>query len=403
MHITEVDEFYRDIFYSEDKAIIPLIASVILGVHVDVEKIWLMLVAGSSGGKSELVNMTLGSPNVHAISELSENALLSGMPDKKGEQPKSFLHQLGDRGTIAMKDFTSMLSQNPQTKERILGQFREVYDGHLERKVGNGKELVWKGHVNLLAGVTEAIYNPGEGALDKGMRFLVYLIEQPDSIEGRIKMTERALENLPYIKERRQMLEDKFTAYIEEMMFKLPDTLPPIKDKALRTELIELAEFASKAMSTTYRNYRGQMELDHSHTLPMRMSQQLFSLYQMFQMMFGEDDVPEYMVDALYKIALDSIPKTRRVILQMLTEHQSVEAFSVADELGYSQDVVASWLQDLAVLRVINRYKVGERERYKLPDNYRKMFSRVRKIKMTDDELVRDDGIMDEDSLARSF
>ena len=68
------------------------------------------------------------------------------------------LRKIGDHGTLVIKDFTSILSADRNTRACVLAAIREVYDGRWERNVGTdgGQTLTWTGRIVIVAAVTTA-------------------------------------------------------------------------------------------------------------------------------------------------------------------------------------------------------------------------------------------------------
>jgi ABC-type lipoprotein export system ATPase subunit len=83
---------YQAIYYLEDTAIIPLLCAVVLSNRMMGDPVWLMVVGGSSSGKTELLNMITGIQKyVTEISMLTSNTFLSGMKAGKGGEPSLLL------------------------------------------------------------------------------------------------------------------------------------------------------------------------------------------------------------------------------------------------------------------------------------------------------------------------
>src|SRR5690606_10774381 len=78
-------------------------------------------------------------------------------------------------GLLLVKDFTSILSETPATRNELLAILREVFDGHIERAVGTrANVLAWAGKLGFLSGVTEEIEQHRTTIAIMGDRF-VYL------------------------------------------------------------------------------------------------------------------------------------------------------------------------------------------------------------------------------------
>jgi hypothetical protein len=97
------------------------------------DPVWLLLVAGASTAKTETVSQLKTCPRVHEVSTLtSEAALLSATKrdEKAHDATGGLLEQIGERGVLIIKDFTSILSIHPSTRGPLLAALREIYDGY---------------------------------------------------------------------------------------------------------------------------------------------------------------------------------------------------------------------------------------------------------------------------------
>jgi hypothetical protein len=131
----------------------------------------------------------------------------------------------------------------------------------------------------------------------------------------------------------------------------------------------------------------------------MRMLDQLVALAQVFTIMYGE--LNEQLVNGLFKIALDSIPKQKRLSLRELATYETVTTKSLAVTLGYETDVARMWLQDLSVLGLVNRLPpatVGEPDRWQLKDNYKKLMIEYDGIVAKNEALTVDSDYYSEES-----
>ena len=102
------------------------------------DPLWLLIVAGPGGAKTETVQALAGA-GAHVTSTIaSEGALLSATPRRERNKKATggLLRKIGDRGVLVIKDFTSILSADRNTRASVLAAIREVYDGRWERNVG---------------------------------------------------------------------------------------------------------------------------------------------------------------------------------------------------------------------------------------------------------------------------
>src|SRR5262249_16606150 len=90
---------------------------------------WVPLVSGSGATKTETVQTLTGAGALITSTISSKGALLSGSP-KKDQSPGAtggLLRQLGDRGILVIKDFTSILAANVNLRGEVLAALREIH------------------------------------------------------------------------------------------------------------------------------------------------------------------------------------------------------------------------------------------------------------------------------------
>jgi hypothetical protein len=97
-----------------------------------------LVVGGSGAAKTETVAPLTGAGAVTISTITGEAALLSGTPAKSRAKHATggLLRKVGPSGLLVVKDFTSILSMNRDTRALVLAALREIYDGHWTRNVG---------------------------------------------------------------------------------------------------------------------------------------------------------------------------------------------------------------------------------------------------------------------------
>jgi hypothetical protein len=386
--IQDIKNEYRKIFYLEDDFVIDLLVATVISTYLPCDNIWTLIVGGSSSGKSELINIFFKLKFVHQISDMTENTLLSGMAT--GDTEASFLKRMGPLGCIAMKDFTSILSMRQEKASIIMGQLREVYDGYIEKKTGNGRNPMWAGKATFIGGVTEAIYNASDESASMGRRNILYTLPPQDRKKtARMSQANKADGSK---KEKITEIQEMVRDYVNDMVINLPNELPRI-DESFMEELIDLADFSTHARTPTSRNYKGTMTLVQSLEMPMRMLDQLVALAQVFAIMYG-GELSQELKNGLFKVALDSIPKQKRLALKELARYNTVTTKGLAIELKYDTETARQWLQDLNVLALIDRLpplQAAQPDRWQLKDPYKELMIKYDHVESVKEDLHLED------------
>jgi hypothetical protein len=391
MTLQHIKDLYKRTFYlSEgDDILIDLLCAIALGVHTKSDPIWLLIIGASSSGKSEFVNTLGGMDYSWQVSNLTDNTFLSGMGGSDGQE-KSLLHKMGENALLLMKDYTSILSMKDDKKTVILGQMREIFDKYITKKTGNGRDVEWRGKINFVGACTDSIYFGDSEDASMGYRTINYIMPVADR-KIRIKKAKRASQNLSDMEDKREAIKTAFTTFLTEKKIKL-DTILPALPEELVDELIPIADFSSQMRTATRRNYRGELELVPSFDEPMRMSQQILLLAQLF-IYINDGVLKEEHRRALVKVALDSIPKTRRMTLKILATYRRITKKGLAQMLGYPTDTVGVWLEDLNVIGGCTRVNEGSgADLWAIAPEFRKIMIGFDQITELDIDLVGTEG-----------
>lgn len=384
MTLKEITELYNKTFYMEDPAVLPLIASIVVGSKLKTPAVWAYIIGPSSGGKSELINAFSKVKFCTQVSDLTTNTFLSGMSNQNHET--SLLKRLGMNFVILMKDFTTILSKSQETQEAVIAQMREIYDGHMTKEVGTGKRLEWgpNGKATFIMASTEAIYAAQDKFADMGTRAINYVLKPQD----RILTTKRALKNNNKLVKAQAEIQDAMAQFIADKVAGLPEELPEISEE-LEDQIIEVANFSSICRSVVKRDYRGEKSLALSAEMPMRMAKQLLAISQ--QMRYINDgEFPDEFKQAVFKTGFDSIPKQRRIVLEVLAKYQRVDVSGVADRINYNPQRAREWIEDLNMFGVCNRIKGKNKEYWELKDEYRQVMIKYFGIVPVDENLEGD-------------
>lgn len=366
--LKEITETYKKTFYTNDDASIALIAAILVGSKLKVPPTWVHIIGPTSGGKSTLLEAFSRVPFVTQLSDITTNTFLSGMSSNTHET--SLLLRLGPDFTIFMKDFTTILSKGDDIQEAIIAQMREIYDGSIVKETGNGKSLRWpsdgsKGHATFIMAVTEAIFSMQDKFSDMGTRAINYVLLPQD----RKATTKRALRNNQGLEADMLNIQIEFGEFVMDRIRSLPESLPYVDDE-LEDDIIEVGDFAAICRSIVKRDYKGVKNLALSAEMPMRMSKQLLIIAQLFAFING-GVLEDHLKKAVFKTALDSIPKQRRLILETLARYNRVSIGGLSDAINYPPDRCKEWMEDLQMFDVVRRIKANQRQYWAIKEEYR--------------------------------
>ena len=398
--IEDIKRKLQEYFVLSDPGIVDLVLATFIANRLSTVEapVWLLLVAESSGGKTELIDMFSWLSRdeyklAYHISDLSPQTFISGMQNSGTET--SLLHKINGR-MVFIKDFTTILQKNKEARKEILSQFREIYDGEFNKDFGTGKSVHWKGRLGIIAGLTPPALEIMTMYGGMGERFVAYAMKQPTDKELSVAMKANYSKDLRGIKAE---IGEMVASYVSKMVLLAEKATHD--DQQLSDELFDelnlVAQFATKA--------RSQMNVDMRTREPIgmpsterfpRFVKQLQSVAKAFYLMNGGKELMQHQKDVLYKIALDSVPRIRRALLQLMTKHKNISTSAAAARFGFTTPVMRGELSQLASLQIVQRIPSGGRgneDAWRLINRHRDFMARFDGIKMQDDDLFEEDDV----------
>lgn len=353
--LAEVVEVFERWLNLDDLAPLYAVLGTYAGNLLDGDPIWLMIVAGSGRGKSEIASSLSGLDNVRASSSLSgEAALLSGTAakDRTSSATGGLLREIGEHGLLVLKDFTSILSMHREARSQVLAALREIFDGYWARLVGGegGRRLEWRGKCGLVAGSTSAIDAAHAVISQMGERFLMVRLPEGD----RDELARRALEQVGLEPIMRAELTEAVRGLFDHGLPRQPS---PLCDRDQR-RIIDLAGLVSRARSPVQRDYQGEIDLVLDPEAPTRLSKCLAGL-RLGLSAIGLSDEAAWTV--VVRVGLDSIPKLRRSVMDALAAAEGqMTTSAVAVAVAHPTRTTQRALEDLEAHHIVERTAGGE-------------------------------------------
>jgi hypothetical protein len=249
------------------------------------------------------------------------------------------------RGLLVIKDVTSILSMNRDTRAAVLAAVREVHDGRWERNVGTdgGRTLSWTGRIVIVGAVTTAWDRAHDVVASMGDRFVIVRM---DSTTGRIHAGRGACRNTGD----ETRMRDELAAVVGGVLATVdPDhafTLTPDEE----TRVVAAADVVTLARTGVDYDYRGDVIDAHAPEMPTRFAKQLV------QMMRGATAIGLTRSAALrlaIRCARDSMPPLRLAILDDVARHPRSQTRDVRRRLEKPRTTVDRQLQSLHMLGVL--------------------------------------------------
>jgi hypothetical protein len=335
-----------------DLDVLHVVLAVAAGNQLDGDPAWLLVVAGSGSAKTETLMPleTIGATVVSSIA--SEGALLSATSKRETTDAATggLLRSIGERGVLVIKDFTTILSQNRDTRATVLAALREVFDGRWTRFVGTdgGQTLEWAGRLVVIGAVTTAWDQAHAVVSEMGDRFVLVRF---DTTRHRAQSSRRALGNTGNEVTMRRELGNAVKAAV---------TVDPTADLTLNeTEtaaLIIVADTVTLARTAVIRDSQGNVVDAHAPEMPTRFAKQLAQVAR------GAIAIGLPRGDALrlaLRVARDSLPPLRRMLLVDLAAHPASLVADVRKRLNKPRTTVDRELQALHMLNVVTLDEVN--------------------------------------------
>jgi hypothetical protein len=310
------------------------------------DPLWLLVVSGPGNAKTETVQALSGAGAYVTSTIASEGALLSATPRRERNKNATggLLRKIGDRGVLVIKDVTSILSADRNTRASVLAAIREIYDGLWQRNVGTdgGQTLTWTGRIVIVGAVTAAWDSAHAVIAAMGDRFVLI---RADSSVGRAKSGIRAIHNSGDERTMRKEL----AAVVGGIVGHAGTNEYQFSEGEIE-QLVKAADIVTMSRTAVECDYRGDVINAHAPEMPTRFAKQLA------QMIRGAMTIGMRPADAMrlaIRCARDSIPPLRRRILLDLASNPRSRIVDVSRRVTEPYRTVRRGLEALHVLGML--------------------------------------------------
>lgn len=279
--------------------------------------VWLSVIGLPGSGKTELaINPLVPLNEVISESTLTVNSFLSGYGEKLGILPKLDA-QYGGNGVLLFPDLTTtLLSEDPFTRAKIMGIMRRIYDGQYDKQVGNKeKKLEWKGKVTCIAACTPDIEDHWATYRDMGERWLQLRWGDYNlSYRHTKEMAEKAKLHEGHEVKISNQLKSFIAGFVNDSTGgseEIPNSeqLTALAVLVEEMRVIPKREFVGKGYEVTGKGNKQSVT---------RTIKSLTSICKASTALRGSDKIEEIDIHLAKRVALDSIPLKRKIILDTL-------------------------------------------------------------------------------------
>jgi DNA-binding transcriptional ArsR family regulator len=304
---------------------------------------WLLIISGPGNAKTETVQALSGC-GAHITSTIqSEGALLSASSKKDRTKTATggLLRKIGDRGVLVIKDVTSILSSDRNSRGPVLAAIREIYDGRWERNVGSdgGQTITWTGRIAVIGACTTAWDSAHAVIAACGDRFVVI---RSDSEVGRQESGLQAMRNVGHETQMRAELAEAVGCVIYHADIEAT-TLTDVE----MSQIMKASDITTYARTAVEFDYSGEVIDSHMPEAPTRFAKQLA---QLFRGCVALGMARDRAMQLVIRCARDSVPPLRLSILLDLAAHPDSRPGDVRARIGKPWRTVKRSLEALTMI-----------------------------------------------------
>lgn len=344
-----LNEVHRWLELADDLLPTVVLTTVVANKLSGLDPVWVMIVAPPSSGKTEVISAVEEIEGVYPLGKLTGRTFVSGMVGDN----RSLLLRLSRLGKWLMthKDWGTVMSLNPNERNEVLAQLRQIYDGKVDAEYGTGARVKWRGKLGFIVGATPAVDRLQAWSTSLGERFVQFRPTAPD--KHRVSL--RASLNKGREGEMRKALADAYVrAASEAERMAAADHEAAPQGELVAGALGRLV--ATARTPVTHDRYRGGYEVAESEG-PARLTGVFTQLYRAADLVFGGDH--EAATALVVRVGIDSItPGVRR---KLITRLAAVEQGRVVEGLGRSlgcdDGTARRHLDDLCALGLATSHK----------------------------------------------
>jgi len=358
----ELEKKIQSYWLNPDPVALKVIFAAMVSFEFDCDPVWLFLIAPPSSLKTEFINGLDMIESIYPLSSLTPKTFASGMRAKKGES-NSLLEQIKSK-VVTFKDFTSLLTKRYEDLQEILGQLREIYDGKFKADFGSGVKVNWKGKLGFIAGVTPIIDRYSSVSSNLGERFIQYRLPGVRDEEVAAMAIEQSVRPSSYREEVQQLFYDFY------QQLDVPESLREIDmSREFIIKLSAICSLVVKSRAGTVRDsYKNELVYVPAPESPARLAKQLSILGRCLSIVNSNTEFTEKEYKILLKVAFDTIPHQRLLILNALFGGAEMTSPEVSEVIGYSTTATTGYLEDMAAFGVVKVEKTGNKHLWSISE-----------------------------------
>lgn len=331
--------------------------------------IWMMLVGSSSSGKTLMLELLYNlMPDMekqdwakddlhrlHIVGAIrSASALVSATArqQRAANSTGGLLYQVGSRGVLVCKDFTSMLALPGEVFSETVAGLRDTFDGMYTRNTGvdGGRTQTWKGRIGFLGAVTPEIDRVRKNIQEMGERWVYYRFDDSDGYGATMKALDMEDQQRDM-----ELMRAMVEGFFVDLGLRFADNPRRELSEYEKNRLYTIASFATAARSSVPRDpYTGEIVDLASREAPPRLANELAQLYLGLEVIGVGDEGERWRI--IGKVAFDSTKQLRARVLQdlWLAGEAGVGEHDIRKKYGVGRKSAAAVLEDLAIHKLVS-------------------------------------------------
>lgn len=348
----------------EDADLVDFCLAVYKSHELPGDPLWGIIIDASGGGKTELLRTFRNRKDAYFLSKITEKTLISGYRGPKNNQKDpSLLPELNEK-VLMIKDLAPLLSMRRESRNAIISELRDAYDGFADQGRGNVGKVAYESRFSLLAAATLAIDRADTVDQELGERFIKFRC-RGDASRSKI---EKAIRYIGLDMIMRKEIESALSQFL--------DTLPPMEQKLLPDPLFErltsLADFTAKARSHVARDRNREIQYLPRPEVGTRLGKELGKLLLALAAIRGKAKPDDVDFATVSRVAEDCLPPNRLAVIKALREKpEGVRPIDTEKATGLPHGTADRTLNDLRVLGIVEHIGENNESKWRLVNDWK--------------------------------
>lgn len=301
--------------------------------------LWLFLIGVSGDRKSSTVESFIDDPlngeesSTYFMNYITPNTLATGFAKNVD---KDLAPKLNNKLVIT-GDFAQFLKMPIETKGAVWSQFREAYDGRVQKKTGSGVETLYVDNFwDWLVCSTPAI---DEELLMKdalGTRELMYRLPEENTDEkSKQELMEAVWNNVEVKEERKAELKQAAQEMVDWYQKNRQYLQPIIIDNIVKKKLFQYADFITQLRASAECDWKtGELTNFVYPEKPTRILEQLKMLFTCLKQLDYDYSNEEALLRILEIVKSSIHPVRLKILLTVKQEHQLLSTTEISRKVG---------------------------------------------------------------------